>query len=111
MPFIHFFWYPVICGVASVIGISFLRGTYAPVIRQRRAAKYGDNEKALTIQPTILKEHGKPYYIWINLSRPVVSLFGSLICFVLSLYLALWVVLFSSFSILIVCLYSLIQNC
>ena len=71
------------------MGIPFLRETYAPVIRQRRSAKRGDPEKAVYDQPAALKEHGKLYYIWINLSRPFVILFGSLICFVFSLYMAL----------------------
>ena len=66
-----------------------LRETYAPVIRQRRAAKTGDLEKVLYDQPAALREHGKLYYLWINLSRPIAILFGSMICFVFSLYLAL----------------------
>lgn len=81
----------VVCAVASIVGIPLLRETYAPVIRQRLAAKSGDPEKATStsIHPAILQEHGRLYYLWINLSRPVVLLFRSLICFLLSLYLAL----------------------
>lgn len=84
-----FFLYPpALCGVAAAIGIPFLRETYAPVIRQRLAAKYGDSEIAVAI-PTPLKEVGKLQYIWLNLSRPVALLVGSFICFILSLYMAL----------------------
>ena len=85
----HLFSYPVLCGVVGAISIPLLRETYAPVIRQRKAAKSGDPEKVVSIQPSLLKEHGKLYYLWINLSRPITLLFGSLICFLFSLYMAL----------------------
>ncbi|KAF8800563.1 multidrug resistance protein 4 [Phlegmacium glaucopus] len=78
----------ILCGVTSAIAIPLLRETYAPVIRQRRAAKSGDREKAVPSHLPIVNEHGKLYYLWLNLSRPIVLLFGSLICFVLSLYMA-----------------------
>ena len=55
----------------------------------RQATKVGDPEKDVYDQPAALREHGKLYYLWINLSRPFVILFGSLICFVFGLYLAL----------------------
>ena len=53
--------YPVICGVAPVIGtdIPLLRETYAPIIRQRQAAKVGDPEKDVYDQPAAPREHGK----------------------------------------------------
>ena len=85
----NFFSYPVLCGIAAAISIPLLRETYAPIIRQRRAAKSGDPEKAVSNQPSLLKEHGKLYYLWLNLSRPIALLFGSLICFLFSLYMAL----------------------
>ncbi|KAF8800960.1 MFS general substrate transporter [Phlegmacium glaucopus] len=78
----------IVCGVASAIAIPLLRETYAPVIRKKRAARSGDPEKTVSKQPALLKEHGRLYYLWLNLSRPIVLLFGSLICFVLSLYMA-----------------------
>ena len=87
--FIIQFSYPVLCGVAGAISIPLLRETYAPVIRQRRAAKSGDPEKAVFNQPSLLKERGKFHYLWLNLSRPIALLFGSLICFLFSLYMAL----------------------
>ena len=89
--FIIYFWYSVACGVASALGIPLLRETYAPVIRQRLAAKSGDPEKIAAAQPDLM-ENGKLHHIWINLSRPMVLLFRSSICFMLSLYMALWVI-------------------
>ena len=47
----------------------------------------GDNEKAVFTAP--IDEHGKLKYLWLNLSRPIILLFGSFICFILSLYMAL----------------------
>jgi hypothetical protein len=87
--FIIYLGYSVACGVASAISLPILRETYAPVIRQRLAAMSGDPEKVAAVQPDFLKENGKLNYIWINLSRPIVLLFGSMICFMLSLYMAL----------------------
>ncbi|KAF8817134.1 multidrug resistance protein 4 [Phlegmacium glaucopus] len=78
----------ITCGVSALISIPILRETYAPVIRRRQAAKYGDSEKAASLQPAALNEHGKLYYLWLNLSRPVVLLFGSFVCFIFSLYMA-----------------------
>lgn len=85
----HLFSYPVLCGVVGAISIPLLRETYAPVIRQRKAAKSGDPEKAASSLPGLLEERGKLYYIWLSLSRPITMLFGSLICFLFSLYMAL----------------------
>ena len=87
--FIIRFSYPVLCGVAGAISIPLLRETYAPVIRQRRAAKSGHPEKIVSDLSSLLKERGKLYYLWLNLSRPITLLFGSLICFLFSLYMAL----------------------
>ena len=87
--FIIYLWYLVACGVASAISLPLLRETYAPVIRQRLAARSGDPEKVAAVQPDFLKDNKKLHYIWINLSRPIVLLFGSMICFMLSLYMAL----------------------
>ncbi|KAF8800562.1 MFS general substrate transporter [Phlegmacium glaucopus] len=78
----------IVCGVISVVTIPLLRETYAPVIRQRRAAKSGDRENTVSSHLAIVNGHGKLYYLWLNLSRPVTLLFGSFICFVLSLYMA-----------------------
>lgn len=74
-----------ICAVANLIAIPFLHETYAPVILHRRALQ-GDQEKELPVTP-MRKSEGLQY-IWTNLSRPMVVLFRSLICFMLSLYMA-----------------------
>jgi len=90
----------VLCGLASVIAIPLLRETYAPIIRQRRAAKSGDHEKAMSYNSDL--RQGKLHYLWVNLSRPIILLFGSFICFVLSLYMAfmygIYYLMFTTFA-------------
>ncbi|KAG1850195.1 major facilitator superfamily domain-containing protein [Suillus subalutaceus] len=79
-----------ICGVAAVIGIPFLRESYAPVIRLRRQKTTRDLEKAAGIHPDLTAPHmNKWVYLWINLKRPVILFTRSFICFILSLYVAL----------------------
>ena len=79
--------YLAIGGVASIVGIPFLKETYAPVIRLRRAARSTDPEAA---SPDVTRSLENKYHVlWINLSRPLVLLTRSLICFMLSLYMAL----------------------
>ncbi|KAJ7368886.1 major facilitator superfamily domain-containing protein [Mycena albidolilacea] len=92
-------------GIASAIGIPILRETYAPLIRLKRAKKAVDPEKAALEHPVLIKEHGsKLHYLWINLSRPAVLLFGSPVCFMLSLYMAfmygIYYLMFTTFSTL-----------
>ncbi len=65
-----------------------LKETYAPVIRERIAKRSGDLEKAAHFHNPI-GQMGKLEYLWINISRPVILLFRSFICFILSLYMAL----------------------
>jgi len=56
----------------------------------RRALKIGDFEKAAKVHPTLLQaDSNKLSVFWVNLYRPVEILFRSLICFILSLYMAL----------------------
>ncbi|KAF5320591.1 hypothetical protein D9611_013751 [Ephemerocybe angulata] len=83
--------YSVLCAILSVIGIPLLRETYAPVIRWKRAIKEGNVEVAERLNPSVLAAHGgtKSQVIWTNLSRPVVLLTRSYVCFLLSLYQAL----------------------
>ncbi|KAJ6615652.1 multidrug resistance protein 4 [Mycena sp. CBHHK59/15] len=93
------------CGVASLVGIPLLRETYSPVIRLRIAKKSADPEKAALGHPVLLKEHtSKLHYLWINISRPAMLLFGSLVCFMLSLYMAfmygIYYLMFTTFSTL-----------
>ncbi|KAJ6486473.1 major facilitator superfamily domain-containing protein [Mycena vitilis] len=93
-------------GLASALGIPLLRETYAPLIRLRKAKKAGgDPEKVAASHPVLVKEHSSNlHYLWINLSRPAVLLFGSIICFLLSLYMAfmygIYYLMFTTFSTL-----------
>ncbi|EJF56590.1 MFS general substrate transporter [Dichomitus squalens LYAD-421 SS1] len=47
-----------LCAVAAVVGIPFLRETYHPVIRLRRAKKSGDPEALARLHPHLVQEHG-----------------------------------------------------
>ncbi|KAG2361223.1 multidrug resistance protein 4 [Suillus spraguei] len=76
-----------VCGVAAVLGIFFMRESYAPVIRLRREKISADLEKAATIHPAFTMN--KWAYLWINLKRPIMIMTHSFICFILSLYMAL----------------------
>ncbi|KAJ6561452.1 major facilitator superfamily domain-containing protein [Mycena vulgaris] len=92
-------------GVASAIGIPFLRETYSPILRLKIAKLSADPEKTAAAHPVLLAEHSsKLHYLWINLSRPAVLLFGSLVCFMLSLYMAfmygIYYLMFTTFSTL-----------
>jgi hypothetical protein len=56
----------------------------------RRAQKSSDPEVAEKMHPHLQQAHGnKLHVLWENLERPVTMLFKSLICFILSLYMAL----------------------
>ncbi|KAJ7786884.1 major facilitator superfamily domain-containing protein [Mycena olivaceomarginata] len=82
---------------------SFLRETYSPVIRKSKKAL--DPEKLAGRHPVLLREHqSKLHTLWINLSRPAILLFGSLICFMLSLYMAfiygIYYLMFTTFDTL-----------
>ena len=78
------------CALASVVGIPFLRETYAPVIRFRIAKKSADPEKAAAMHPHLIKNYGSELHlIWVNIERPFILLTRSFVCFILSLYMAL----------------------
>ncbi|KAF9023683.1 MFS general substrate transporter [Hymenopellis radicata] len=75
------------CGVAACIAIPFLEETYAPVLRERDAKRAGDVEKAQHFHHPAAGM-SKWAYMWVNLSRPIILLTRSFICFILSLYMA-----------------------
>jgi len=81
-----------------------MRETYAPVVRMRYEKASGDPEKAKNARRHLGPEVqlGQWKFLWINLSRPVILLTHSLICFVLSLYMALiygiYYLMFATFS-------------
>ncbi|KIP12654.1 hypothetical protein PHLGIDRAFT_123755 [Phlebiopsis gigantea 11061_1 CR5-6] len=78
-----------LCGIASALGIPFLRETYSPVIRLRLAKASGDPEMFTKSHPHLVHNHtGKWHLIWINLHRPFILLTRSFVCFILSLYMA-----------------------
>lgn len=74
--------------LASIIGISLLEETYAPIIRIRRAKRNGDPEFATKFSAPVVHT-SKLQYLWITLSRPIVLLTRSIVCFMLSFYMAL----------------------
>ncbi|KAK7060842.1 hypothetical protein VNI00_000575 [Paramarasmius palmivorus] len=90
------------CGLASLVGIPFLRETYAPVIRRKKAMRIQDPEKRLSSTAAPHGDLTKSQYLWINLTRPVVLLTRSFICFILSLYMAfiygIYYLMFATFA-------------
>jgi MFS family permease len=84
-------WFVIVtCAVTALFGILLLKETYAPVICLRRAAKAQDPEKVMKAHPHLLRERGSKFHmLWIDLSRPIIILSHSFICFILSLYMAL----------------------
>ena len=77
-----------LCGTAGLIGIPFLKETYAPVVRLALAETPSDPEKVID---TLAPKNGESLWdtLWLNLSRPVMLLTRSFICFILSLYFAM----------------------
>jgi hypothetical protein len=78
--------------------------TYAPVVRMRYDMASGDPEKAQNARrhlgPGV--QLGRWKFVWINLSRPIILLTRSFICFILNLYMALiygiYYLMFATFS-------------
>jgi len=81
------FWIlAILSGVAAVIGFALLSETYAPIILARRAAKRGVahiNTSEQAGHPSKIK------FLLHSLYRPWILLFTSIVCFSLSLYMAL----------------------
>ena len=79
----------LVCGAASIYGLPFLRETYGPVIRYRRAKRQGELDKFGEMYPHLVAAQGNTMgVLWENLTRPIQLLFKSLICFLLSFYMA-----------------------
>ncbi|KAK7466360.1 hypothetical protein VKT23_005087 [Stygiomarasmius scandens] len=89
------------CALASLFGIPLLQETYAPVIKMRRDKKRKSDPEQATgaLNPV---QMSKMRYLWLNLSRPIHLLFGSFICFILSLYMAfiygIYYLMFATFA-------------
>lgn len=94
----------VISGLLAILSIPFMDETYAPVLHMKHDLASGDPEKASNARRHLGPEVqlGRWAYLWINLSRPLVLLTRSFICFVLSLYMALvygiYYLIFATFS-------------
>jgi hypothetical protein len=91
-------------GFIALLSIPCLHESYAPVVRMQYDMASGDPEKVRNARrhlgPDI--QLGRWKFLWINLSRPVILLTHSFICFVLSLYMALiygiYYLMFATFS-------------
>ncbi|KAJ7825428.1 multidrug resistance protein 4 [Mycena leptocephala] len=79
------------------------RETYAPLLRLRKAKMSADPEKAALGHPVLIKEHSsKLHYLWNYLSRPAILLFGSPVCFMLSLMYGIYYLMFTTFDTLFI---------
>jgi MFS family permease len=76
-----------LCGVSALIGLPLLEETYDPVIRLKLYGPTVDLEKQ-GLNLVAGKTERKFEYLWEAMSRPIMLLSRSLICFMLSLYLA-----------------------
>jgi MFS family permease len=78
--------------VGGMFGLPFLEETYAPVLQKRRAqAEVNADPEKRTFDHDVLllQEHDLKHVLWVNLTRPFALLFGSFICFILSVYMGL----------------------
>ncbi|KAL1666551.1 major facilitator superfamily domain-containing protein [Schizophyllum commune] len=80
----------ILNGVASVIGLPILRETYHPYLRMRQAMKNGVDLEKFMGAGSGMGVYGekKGKLFWVSIARPVHLLFGDIICFTLSLYMA-----------------------
>ena len=78
--------------VASVGGALLYHETYAPVIRRRIMQETMATGEASESQLHLPKARGNRLnYFFTNLQRPFMLLTRSIVCFILSAYMALWV--------------------
>ena len=89
-------WIFIVIAICAVIGeafgMLFLEETYAPVLQRKRAHAEieADPEKRTLEHDVLLQQEKDPMHIlWVNLTRPFALLFGSFICFILSVYMGL----------------------
>ncbi|KAF8897411.1 multidrug resistance protein 4 [Infundibulicybe gibba] len=90
-----------LCSAASAIGIPFLHETYAPVIRAHLERKISDSEHGSSpYQDPPPPTHSQQ--LLSNVTRPILLLTRSFICFMLSLYMAfvyaIYYLLFATFA-------------
>ena len=86
-----FYLIAIASGVGAIIGIPFLEETYAPYIQLQRAQREFKKTGVQSLELEILLEQRKDFghTMWVNMTRPFALLFGSFICFILSLYMGL----------------------
>ncbi|TFK76035.1 multidrug resistance protein 4 [Pluteus cervinus] len=93
-----------LCMIASLVGIPLLRETYGPLIRMRLdQARTGSTKSHSRFRPPGLGGSQSPsQYLWDNLSRPMILLTRSFLCFILSLYMAflygIYYLMFATFA-------------
>jgi hypothetical protein len=80
----------VLSGVMGLFGIPCLSETYGPIIRKRKTQTSPDPEKNALDSDSPYQGMTKTQYIIGNVTRPLVLL-TSFLCFILSLYMALYV--------------------
>ncbi|KAL1708221.1 major facilitator superfamily domain-containing protein [Schizophyllum commune] len=90
-------------GSTLVLGVPFLRETFAPVVRVRRAKATGEIERWTEAHPLFAHAYmDKGRVLWASLSRPTVLLTRSAICGLLCLYMAfmygIYFLMFATFA-------------
>ena len=82
----------IFSGAGGVLGIIFLQETYAPVIQLNRAREEIAKGNKTFDHDILLEQHKDiKHVIWVNMTRPFALLFKSFICFILSLYMGMYV--------------------
>jgi predicted MFS family arabinose efflux permease len=77
--------------LASVAGILLYRETYAPVILLRISESNKKSKEVLEDNPNLTQAYGdRLNYLLTNLQRPFILLTRSIVCFMLSTYMALY---------------------
>ncbi|EJT97532.1 MFS general substrate transporter [Dacryopinax primogenitus] len=76
----------ILTGVSSILGVILLRETYAPLILSRRATRRGIRHLSTIEQAGHTSQWS---FLLHSMYRPWIILFTSIICFSLSLYMAL----------------------
>lgn len=91
-------------GLLAVLSVPIMDETYAPVLRMRRDLASDDERKRMNARRHLgsAAQLSRWEHLWMNLSRPIILLTRSFICFILSLYMALiygiYYLMFATFS-------------
>ena len=91
-------------GLLAVLSVPIMDETYAPVLRMRRDLASDDERKRMNARRHLgsAAQLSRWEHLWMNLSRPIILLTRSFICFILSLYMALiygiFYLMFATFS-------------